>query len=333
MDSGLPDLLSNSRLTRVVTDVKNRLNVASTETVTGVYQDITKAVNGDVGSVHLLQKSLDDSKDYVRNLTLAEARADRTQAVLGTLGSEASRIGASVLSSIGLEDQTALRTLSDDAYSTLVGMFSSLSSSLGGRSLFGGDETNRPPLEDVSQVLNDVGAIVIAGPDEATIEAALDTYFNDPAGGFATTVYRGGENDAPGVEISPGIRVNPYVKADAQPIKDMIRSFAVLANAQSISTTSDADREAVLENAAKGAVNAELQVIELRATLGVSQSRIAASKSEYEAEELVLSNLLSSKISRDPYEAAAELQALETQLESAYLVTARVGRLSLANYL
>jgi len=331
--NGVPDVLTYTRLARVVNELKQQADTSRTETVTGQYADITSAVKGDIGGVHLIQKAIDDAKIFQQNLSLAANRASGTQAVLGNLTNESTRIGTSGLAALAGDNSVGIEAVSIDAKSTLYTIFASLNTTAGGRALFAGDATDTPPLGSVDDLLADVKAIIDGATDADDAATQLDFYFNDPAGGFETTIYKGGAGDAPAVELANGIRINASAKANAQPIKDMIRSFAVLANYESLPSGSAVERDKIANSAASLALTAETNITEMRAVLGVAEGRIADRQTQYEAEEIALTSLFNSKVARDPYEAAAQLQLYETQLEASYLLTSRLSTLSLANYL
>ncbi len=326
----VPDMLSFSTLSRNVSDLKARADTTRTESVTGRHDDLTKHLGGDVGSAHLLKKAVDDVRLFQQNLALSKARAETTQLALNGVSADSNRIATDTLAALGRNDTTVLTTLSDDAQTAVSAVFSALNTVFGGRALFGGDVTDRAPLAAPEQLISDVQAIIAGAIDAADAEAQLDIYFNDPAGGFATTIYQGGANAAPLVEISPGIRIDASTKADDQSVKDIIRSLAVIANRDAATF---ADANTLIENNSTRALGADAVLTEVRANIGVSEARIGDAIGRYEAEEAVLTSVYNNKTARDPYEAASELQLLETQLEASYLVTGRLARLSIANYL
>ena len=67
--------------------------------------------------------------------------------------------------------------------------------------------------------------------------------------------------------------------------------------------------------------------------IGTVEAQIEVARSRNSAEETSLDILRSEIGSVDPYEAGTRLETIRSQLESLYLVTARVARLSLAEYL
>jgi len=328
--TGVPDILAFTRLTRSIADMKARADTARIEAVTGRVEDVTKQTNGDVGGAHLLKKAVDDVKAYQKLLQLAAGRTALTQTTLGGLAAQSNQIATEALAAFEREDDAFARTSAKSARDAVIGAFASLNASLGGRALFGGDATTNAPLASPEQLLADVEAIMAGAVDAADAEAQLDAYFNDPAGGFETTIYQGGANDAPGVEIAPGIRVNASAKANDQAIKDLIRGLAELATFE---TATFADAESIGKAGAARALQAQSDVTALRAGIGVSEGRIADTIARYETEEAVLTSLFNKKTARDTFEAASELQLLERQIENSYLLTARLSQLSFINFI
>ena len=326
----VPDVLSFSRLAQNVSDLKTRVDNTRTEAVTGRYQDLTTQLKGDVGGAQLLRKAIDDVKLFQDNLALAASRAQITQSTMGNIGSESSRIATELLSAVGRGAEATIDVLADDAKAALTVSFASLNAVYSGRALFAGDETNAPPLASVDQLIADVEAIMAGATDAADAEAQLDFYFNDPTGGFATTIYQGGAGRAPGVEIAPGTRVDASAKADDPAIKDILRGLVTIATSGSATF---ADVTTTITSGANQIFDAEAKLVDQRANIGINEARIAAAAARYEAEESVLSTLYNEKTLRDPYEAASELQLLESQLEASYLLTARMARLSIADFI
>ena len=326
----VPDLLSYKTMSRQLSSLKTRMNTTSVEAVTGQYEDVTAAAHGDIGGVHLVKKALEDVQSYQKSLTLAASRATATQTALDNLNTEGGRLATQAISAIGLNDDTSLKTTADDARAAISSIFSSLNTRFGGRALFGGDVTDASPLADPQQLLEDVQNIVAGATDVDDANAQLDAYFNDPNGGFETTIYQGGDGDIPGAEISAGIRVTIAAKANDQEIKDLIRGLATLATYESAGF---ADKEALAQSGAEKTLNADGGLTRLRANIGVSQSRIESATSRYQSEESVLTQLYNNKTARDPYEAASSLQLLQNQIEASYVITARLAGLTLTNYL
>jgi flagellar hook-associated protein 3 FlgL len=71
----------------------------------------------------------------------------------------------------------------------------------------------------------------------------------------------------------------------------------------------------------------------MRAGIGTLEARIETATARNSAETSALEMARNEIIAVDPYKAATDLSAAQTQLETLYTVTARLSRLSLAGYL
>ena len=70
-----------------------------------------------------------------------------------------------------------------------------------------------------------------------------------------------------------------------------------------------------------------------RARVGMAEAAIAAAQTQNASEKAGLEIMRNDLIAADPFEAATRLEETNRQLESIYLITARIARLNLANYL
>ncbi|WP_284267036.1 flagellin, partial [Roseicyclus amphidinii] len=77
----------------------------------------------------------------------------------------------------------------------------------------------------------------------------------------------------------------------------------------------------------------EEALIRLRSDLGQSEARIEEARSATEAARAALELETARLTDADPYRTATDLKSVETRLEALYLLTARLSRLSLSEYL
>jgi flagellar hook-associated protein 3 FlgL len=330
-DYGFPTLLQYSRLATSNATLKARADRARTELVTGRIADLKTELGAKIGDAHLLKKTLDDVRARQDAATRALGRAQSAQIALNRATDGVETLGANVLDAVGQRNEASISIAATQAGLQLEAAISAFNTRYEGRSLFAGDGANQAALAGSEALLTDVRAIFAGAADNAQLQADLDAYFNDPAGGFATTIYTGGAGDAARTEISDGELVNYSAKADEQPVRDLLRHLATVVVAAE--NTGFADREAALARAGEGLIEASGDVIGIRARIGASEERIAAADERLEAEATALGLTYNQQTARDPYEAAALLQQIEAQLESSYLVTSRIANLSLANYL
>ena len=137
-----------------------------------------------------------------------------------------------------------------------------------------------------------------------------------------------------GVPIAAGETADLPTTAMDPAIRDTLKGLALAALLDRGMLAGNGEERALLaERAGQVLLQSEDQRITLSAQIGSVEAQIEAARTRNGAEETALGILRSDIGAVDPYEAATRLEAAEAQLESLYLVTARVSRLSLVEFL
>ncbi len=329
-----PDLLTFQRRSLLTADLRARVEQTSREAVTGRREDITAVVHGAVGDIHLLQKDVDDIEQGGRINDISGARLDLMTTSLSSVRGVIGALDAQALTALSTPDTFGISTISQQSEANLRSTMSLLTTSHGNRKLFSGDASDKLPLASADTLLTDIRTIMQTAGSPNNIKAALDTYFNDPTGGFATTIYKGGNNNAPSSFLSDGSKIEFSVRADDKAIRETLRGLAVLATAES--TGFDIKSNAfntVFTQGASSISTGKSGLIKLEAGLGIYSHLLEIAKTQQQAEKLTLAKSLNAITGRDQFEAAAELKQLQTELESSYLITSKLANLHLTNFL
>lgn len=307
-----------------VSEIREQLSATSQEAVTGRQSDITQHLGGRVGKAMISHKMVQDIELQRQTLTLREARLDMTQAALTRVQDASTALGTEMQAAIGRGDVATLERIGRDAEAALEQIFSALNVRHGDRYLFAGDATSTPPLAAPEVMLDQIRTIANASPDTATYGAALDTYFNDPAGDWQTTIYSGTPTSS---DPDAVVAIDPA-------LTELIAGLATLALTKKGEDIAIFDTESpALLKAALNIASGEKAVVNLRGDRGVNQEQIAQTLSALDSEETLLSQLFNSLTAKDQYEAATELKELEASLEASYVLTSRLSDMSLLNYL
>ena len=134
-------------------------------------------------------------------------------------------------------------------------------------------------------------------------------------------------------------RVNGAARSMGPLIRQVTTRFmdsvqrVIIASSGGVLAGDAVERGRLAQQAGQQLVSTEDARTTLRARIGTVEAQIEAARTRNSAEETSLGILRSDLGSVDPYEAATRLQTVQSQLESLYLVTARVSRLSLTEYL
>ena len=332
--SAFSDLAFHLLRQRQVTQTRAQLEQAGQELTTGQSADIRSATGGDLSKLFSIDRSLAKLAQRTTNLTLADGRASVTQAKLKTLQDISSDTGTNLQIAVDRGDMVAARTYATDSAQKLQQVVSSLNATYQGKSLFSGAAENIQALASSDSLISDIDAIITASASANDAITAIDAYFFDPGAGFETNMYLGATENAPEVETADGASVNLSVRADDMSIREVLRGLAIAAAvANGAADNNLDDQKVLLREAGASMVNAKEGVIQLGADLGMVQNQISASMETIDNDVFELETARNAIAGVDPYEAASQFSALESQLQSMYTVTARISSLNLTNFL
>ena len=327
------DLLAFTRRNRTTAQIRDRLQTVSQEAVTGLKADINQATGGENGRAHLLQKAQSDIEQANSINALSQSRLDGISRSVSGARTVIDDLDTRAFVSLQLGQETAIDAIASEAESTLGIVMNALSTRVGDRNVFSGDETNQPTFASADTLLNDVRNIIALAPTVADAETALDDYFNTPGGGFDTNIYQGGDGNPPALPLGNGTTVRLDVTGNNQEIKDTLRGLAVIAISKDALVGDDAGFQQIFENATTTLGKGKTGLLSLETELGVHASTIEKVNQRNANEALGLATAFQNLFGRDQFEAAAELQQLQTQLEASYTITSRLSNLTLTNFL
>ncbi len=321
-------------MARQIADLRTRSDTARQKAVTGLRADPAAALGGKLAKLHDVERALTRNAQYREIISLSQSRAAAIQAALGALSEISVDLQVKAQAALDSPLASASAAVATAAHHGLGAIASALNVSQAGRALFAGDAGAGPALANAETISASVTAILEAAPDADTAYADLAVAFDDPGGVFTTTLYLGGAGNAPATEIAEGERQAYAPRADAPALREMLRDMSALAAAFDRANGIPEDQRAALaERAIGGLRNGAEPMAALAASVGSAEERMADIQARHEAAQAALNTSYNVLAGRDQFEAAAELTALEAQLETTYLTTARLANLSLANFL
>jgi flagellar hook-associated protein 3 FlgL len=326
-----PDLLFHTRQSRQNAELRARLETVGQEAITGRREDVVRATNGRVGDAFLLQKASMDITRQRETAQLAKARIDGAAGSIETIRQTLIDISADGRATLVDGGPGDFQLLSETASDRLGQVMIALGRRSGTRHLFGGTNTAGGPLASQLDLQADINAEIAGAPNVTSAIAAIDDYFNLPGGGFETNIYSGSVEDGPRLHVTDTQSYDPIPKADNALFRDVMRGFAMIAGGMEY--TDDADRVAMMEAGVSILEGALDGAVAMETRLGATQQSIERLQTTFEREANLIATAEFNLLGRDTFDAAAELQALEGQLEASYAVTGRIGSFSLVNFL
>ena len=225
---------------------------------------------------------------------------------------------------IGIEDTQRQNTVAAEAREALDEVLSRLNVRHGERYLFSGDATATAPFLDADTLLNDLRVIAAGATDEADFATQVQTYFDDPAGGFQTSFYQGTQTASDG----------DAVLANQTAFSDMFMGLAIMSlNEPGAVEPFAAVGTPIMDVALERLERGRTLMVDVEAGIGIRQDSLRAELDLLGREALLLTSSMQDLTGKDQYEAATQLKELEANLEASYLLTSRLSNLSLLNFL
>lgn len=331
--SSIGDGVQQFQLQRQNTAIKTTLNRLTNELSSGNASDLIKANNGDTAKFSAVDNRLKVLSSLKFLTAETQLTLSTTQAALSNLDTQRGALADPLIlinkESTDLQVTEAARASRD----RFDGLIQTLNTRVGDDSLFAGKAVNDAAFTSSDIMIADVVAQIGGATDTATIMAAIDTWFDDPAGGFATVAYTGDTGDQVVRRLDNTTQVTLDARADDPGIKEVLKG-AVYASIAS--EMGGLDKQTKAELLFAGGVQlqgAASDLAQVQGRLGYVEGEVERFSAAHSSEQAALNIARNLMTQADPFETATELQAIQTQLETHYAMTARLSRLSLAEYL
>lgn len=314
--------------------IKSDLARLGQELSTGKSADVVEKLGGQTRQLSAITHSLDVLNAYQQSANETALTLDHMQFALDRVEQQR---GSAVDTLLLISPQSQAHQISQasitagQAFESMVG---ALNGRLAGRSLFAGAAVDRAPLADATTMLDDLRSNLVAATTQSDVEAIVQFWFDDPAGGFAMIGYLGDTNIDISRQVGPDQTIDLPFRADDPDIKELLRASALGALAGEMTgTLTQVEQANLLKEAGTSLLGASAGLTETQAGVGVLQAVVDTGQTRIASEQTSLSLVYNDLTEADPFETAARLQAVQTQLEIHFAVTARLSRLTLAEYI
>ena len=312
--------------------IKTELASLAESLSTGRVADITAALRGETTQLSGMNHSLTKLAGYEQAGRETSQILTSMQTLLAQVDTIRGETAARLLilgdASTGAQVDEAGRA-ARDGFGAIV---DTLNTRLADRSLMGGREVVGSALASAETMLADIRTAVSGATTTADIIAAIDTWFDDPAGGFATMGYLGDTGAAIQKRVSDSRSYEIDLRADDPTIVETLKAAAMAAIAADMPGLS-ATKSELLQQAGLQLFSSADGIAGLQSRVGYVEAELEQVLTEASAEKTALSLSKNALISADPFDTASRLQGVQLQLETHYSVTARLSQISLLEYI
>ncbi len=328
----LGDLAQSFLLKSQTARLKGEAGRITRELASGQVADVGAALSGDLARLTSESRARTVTAGYQSGAREVAAQASATQSALGLISGSVQALVSPLLaaSQLNLVDQIALA--GEDARGRLETVLATLNTSVGGRSLFAGQAVHSPAVAGSEVILTALRAEVAGAATAQEALTRISAWFDAPTG-FAATAYQGG---APLADVAVSATDRVWLGATAQDpaLREVLKGLtaAALINDTALPLPL-LESKALARLSAEALLTGQEKVTNLAALLGISEGRVEAAQSRNAADLLSHEMAQADLIRSDPERLAMELEAVQTNLETVFAITARLSRLSLTDFL
>jgi flagellar hook-associated protein 3 FlgL len=318
--------------------LRQEMQRLTAELSTGRHADTGRALGGDFRAVADLSHRIQLHSVFARTIAEAGIDAQGRQAALERVEAELDGLAPHLLGMAtggSLQDMTLSLADAPDRFAQAV---AALNTRVADKALFAGDAPDRAALVSAETMLEALRPLARAAPDAAAMIATVEAWFLDPGDGFDTLAWQGGAGPAAPAILGEGQQEQAGITARDPALREVLAGLALAALAAEEAgpgpaPIAETERRALVRAGAMRLDRGEDALIRLRSDLGASQARIEAARVAAEAARSSAEIDLAHLTGADPYRTATDLQSVQTRLEQLYILTARLSRLTLSEYL
>lgn len=328
------DLAGSFQSRLLSAQLKTDLNRLGRELTTGVREDISSQISGDYGPIAGIERSLKALEAFRTATTETATLTDAAQLALENVQNTNHDLAPALLTAGNSRSATLIRTSAIDARQQFSSLVSAMNTRVADRTVFAGAATDGPALASATDMMAELVTASAGALTAADVSTAVDTWFDAPGGGFETSGYVGSANAMGPIQLAEGETLGLTTRADDQVVRDLLKSYAKSALiAEGVLSGNVTEQARLTDRAAEGILTADGGLTNLRAEVGSLQGRVEEISVQNTAEKSALELARSDLIAVDPYEAASELEAVYSQIETLYTVTSRIARLNFTDYM
>lgn len=315
------------------TRLKTELNTLVAQLSSGEIKDKAKALGGDTAQFSAIDHGLKTILSKIGRNRETAITLTTMQRTLDTVNDQRASLSENLTKITRDSPQAQIDAGGRGAVSQFETLVNSLNTEVGGRRLFAGNAVDQPALAPPADILANLVAAVGGTTDFDAIETIVDTWFDDPAGGFMATAYLGDTGDPTTRRLNEATVITIEARADNPEIRETLKSAALAAMADLVPGLNKTTKAGLLFEGGIRLQTAATSLVDVQARLGFLEGEIERVNTSQTAEQTALTIARNEMANDDPFETASALQAIQVQLETHYQMTARLSQLSLAQFL
>lgn len=334
-----------------------KLQEATKELGTGRHANLFKELGPRSASALQMRVTETTTQSFVTANNVLASKLETTLAATNSIRETVSSVLE--LSLLNLtRPNTGAEALQAEARAAIESVVGSLNQSFNGDMIFAGIASRYAPMTRWEDVNPDTGlspegvinSIVGAGPPDAAtagtmiadIQAVFDSsYAANPNMNYEATFYGGtplldgggNPNARVTARLDSDQELDYGVQANDPAFREALRGLAMLASVDVSQVSDEATYQAWMQEAVDSLAAASEGILKITTDVGFQQEVVETATQRLEDVSIIQRLQVARLENVDAYEVSAQIASLEAQLQASYSVTARLGQLSILNYM
>lgn len=330
---GTTDMAQSLMLRRSGSQLRGSISRLTVELSSGQQHDTSKALNGAFSQLGSIEHGLALSTQNIASANFAATFLSAQQSALDRVGQLTQDLALDLQTSTQAPSSSIIAEAghrAKEGFERAIGLFNT---QVAGRHLFSGISGDVQPFADADVILDAIVTSLPPSPSTADIRAHVETWF--AAGGpFDSIAYQGGYAASAGLDLGNHSHVQLTLDGSEKYTREALAGLALGAIGQAITPnpTFNEQRD-LLSLSAQLLFQSDESRIALQSNIGSREERADDAKTHAQARKSALQVARSDLLAADPYDTATALESASQKLDALYLVTARLSRLSLSEYM
>lgn len=330
---GATDSARHLMLKRSSVKLRDTVSRLTSELASGEVSDKTQTLKGALGHLAYIENSISLMKQNLSTAKFASTILEAQQSVVSNLGKISQDLAHDLTISAQTPDTLLLHDARARAESGFRQVTALLNTKVAGRYLFSGTSGDVRPFADPDLIMNALVSSLPPYSSAADIKTHVENWFN-VGGDFETVAYLG--EDATSIPLDLGnqnaLRFDVTGKNPA--MRATLAGLALGAIGEHlIPTTTEPVKRELLAMSANLLFASDTARVALQSSIGAKEAQVSEARTSAEARSTILQIARNDLLASDPYDVATALEAATQKMDALYLVTARLSRLSLTEYL
>lgn len=301
------------------------------ELITGRLSNLGQDRTAHIPRIQYLERQIEIISAYETVQKDANSYFDQVDLSVEKIQNLVQDVGQTLIQDIGSNAQISHAKTQKMTMTLFEGLISALNRKGPSGFLFSGSKTSQSPFPLAKDIIEKVQSFSSGSASKEELVDKLDDWFDGPSSPFQQDIYKGSQTGIKTFQISPDMPAQLELRANDHHFRDLLKS-AALAVVATTASLSKNEQKSALKFAAEGLLSANDALIEVRAELGSLKEKIEDQVTHDTAQLVTFKQSYNDLTVADPYETATKLKAAENQLESLYLLTSHLSKLSFMDY-